>query len=339
MAAAPGLPAVGRGNTEPMKIGYFLSCEEYSPADLIEQAKGAERAGFEALWISDHFHPWNDAQGQSPLVWSMIGAISQVCSLPVTTAVTCPTTRVHPAIVAQAAATSACLLDGGFRLGVGSGEALNEHITGARWPSIETRLEMLEESVEVMRKLWTGDFVTHHGTYYTVENARLYTLPEHPVEVYVSGFGQNSAALAGRIGDGFVSTMPDTDALATFRQNGGQGKPTQAGYKVCWSTDSEAAVDAAHELWANSGVPGELSQVLPSPKHFEQASELVTKDMVRKQGAFGNDVGEHVKAFQPFADAGFDEVYISQMGGAREATNFRGFFDFYAREVLPALRG
>src|SRR5689334_13877738 len=138
-----------------MKIGYFLSCEEYTPAELIDQARRAEDAGFEALWISDHFHPWNDEQGQSPFVWSMIGAVAQVCSLPVTTAVPCPPTRIHPVIVAQAAATSAVLLDGRFRLGVGTGEALNEHVTGARWPSIQLRLEQLEESVEVMRRLWT----------------------------------------------------------------------------------------------------------------------------------------------------------------------------------------
>src|SRR5919206_2821694 len=124
-----------------MRIGYFLSSEEYAPAELIEQAKGAERAGFEALWISDHYHPWVDAQGQSPFVWSMIGAISQVCRLPVTTAVTCPTVRVHPAVIAQAAATSAVLLEGRFTLGVGTGEALNEHILGDPWPPTEIRLQ------------------------------------------------------------------------------------------------------------------------------------------------------------------------------------------------------
>src|SRR6478672_13942299 len=151
-----------------MKVGYFLSCEEYGPAELVEQAVLAERAGFTGLWISDHYHPWNDEQGQSPFVWSVIGAISQACSLPVTTAVTCPTLRVHPAIVAQAAATTAVLLGGRFVLGVGSGEALNEHVLGQPWPTAEVRLEMLEEAVEVMRKLWTGETVNHRGRHYTV---------------------------------------------------------------------------------------------------------------------------------------------------------------------------
>jgi G6PDH family F420-dependent oxidoreductase len=163
-----------------MRIGYFLSCEEYTPAELIEQAQLAERVGFEALWISDHFHPWNGEQGQSPFVWSLIGAVSQVCSLPVTTAVTCPTVRIHPAVIAQAAATSAAMLDGRFVLGLGSGEALNEHVTGAQFPGIHRRLEMLEEAVEVIRRLWDGDFVTFEGKHYTVENARIYTMPDEP---------------------------------------------------------------------------------------------------------------------------------------------------------------
>ena len=163
-----------------MRIGYFLSCEEYTPAELVEQAKAAADAGFEALWISDHFHPWNNEQGNSPFVWSVIGAISQVCDLPVTTAVTCPMVRTHPAIIAQAAATSGEMLGGKFILGVGSGEALNEHILGDVWPSADVRLEMLEESVELMRKLWTGEVVTTEGKHYKVDHARIYNLPETP---------------------------------------------------------------------------------------------------------------------------------------------------------------
>ena len=321
-----------------MKIGYFLSCEEYGPADLIEQARAAERAGFDSLWISDHFHPWNDEQGESPFVWSVIGAISQVCSLPITTAVTCPTVRVHPAIVAQAAATSAVLTGGRFVLGVGSGEALNEHVTGARWPDIAVRLEMLEEAVEVMRKLWAGGFVDHHGTHYTVENAQIYTRLDTPPPVYISGFGPKAIELAGQIGDGFITTSPDADAIRKFREAGGKDKPVQAGYKVCWGTDDDVAIDTAHRLWANSGLPGELSQVLPSPKHFEQASELVTRESTRDSIAYGDDVERHVAAFRPFADAGFDAVYISQMGGRSDKTSLAGFFDFYATRVLPQLR-
>ena len=321
-----------------MRIGYFLSCEEYSGTEVIEQAKQAEAAGFDCLWISDHFHPWNDEQGQSPLVWSVIGALSQVTSLPITTAVTCPTIRIHPAIIAQAAATSATLCRGGFNLGIGSGEALNEHILGSRWPNTRERLNMLEESVELMRELWTGEFVDHHGAHYTVENARIYTLPAKPPPVYISGFGPRSAALAGRIGDGFITTKPDEDAIKTFRDNGGVGKPVQAGYKVCWSEDKALAVDTAHRIWANEGLPGELAQTLSSPRHFEQASELVTKDMIAESTTCGDDVDAHVEAFRPFAEAGFDDIHIGQIGATRAGTEGAGFFDFYAGKVLPRLR-
>src|SRR4051812_17874753 len=167
-----------------MRFGYFLSCEEYGPQELVAQARAAEEAGFDALWISDHFHPWNDEQGQSPFVWLVIGALSQACSLPVTTAVTCPTVRTHPVIVAQAAATASVMLDGKFALGVGSGEALNEHILGTVWPTADVRLEMLEEAVEIIRALWTGEVVSHRGPHYTVDTARIYTRLEQPPPLY-----------------------------------------------------------------------------------------------------------------------------------------------------------
>src|SRR3954452_13842432 len=171
-----------------MKIGYFLSSEEYSPRELLDQARRAEQAGFHALWISDHFHPWNDEQGHSPFVWSIIGALAEAVDLPITTGVTCPTVRIHPAIIAQAAATSAVMTGGRFNLGVGSGEALNEHILGVHWPEADVRLEMLEEAVEVMRLLWQGGQRSHYGVHYAVENARVYDLPDEPPPVLVSGF-------------------------------------------------------------------------------------------------------------------------------------------------------
>lgn len=316
-----------------MRIGYFLSSEECTPATLVEQARLAERAGFEALWISDHFHPWNDEQGQSPFVWGVIGAISAVCSLPVTTAVTCPTVRIHPAVVAQAAATAAVQLEGRFVLGIGTGEALNEHVLGDRWPTEDVRLEMLEEAVAVMRELWAGDFVYHHGRHYTVENARIYTRPESPPPVYVSAFGPQAFDTALRIGDGFITTRPDAEHVREWKAKAGTGKPTQVGYKVCVADTEDEGVAIAHRLWRNSGLPGELSQVLPSPRHFEQASALVTEDMTRQSTTCGRDVDAHVEAFRPYAEAGFDEVYVSNMG-----PNHQAFFDLYRTEVLPRLR-
>ncbi|KOV96394.1 MULTISPECIES: LLM class F420-dependent oxidoreductase [unclassified Streptomyces] len=316
------------------EYGYFLACEEHDPAALVEQARMAEQAGFQALWISDHYHPWNDAQGQSAFVWSVIGALSEAVSLPIETAVTCPTVRMHPAVVAQAAATSAVMTGGRFRLGVGTGEALNEHILGDRWPPTQVRLEMLEEAIQVMRRLFTGEEVTHHGTHYTVENARLYTVPDEPVPIDISGFGPKATALAARVADGYITMMPEEEMVTRFRKGGGGSKLVSGGTKVCYGSDRDACVRTVHKLWYNELLPGEMGQVLPSPRHFEQLQELVTEDMVRDKTVCGDDVDEHVSALRAFADAGFDRVYVNQIGPDQ-----RGFFDFYRTKVLPQLTG
>ncbi|OPC79677.1 LLM class F420-dependent oxidoreductase [Embleya scabrispora] len=315
------------------EYGYFLSCEEFTPEELLDQARRAERAGFTRLAISDHYHPWNDAQGSSPFVWSMIGALSQATDLPVTTLVTCPTVRLHPTVTAQAAATSAVLLGGRFVLGVGTGEALNEHVNGDPWPAFAERADMLEEAVEVMRELFTGRLVNHRGRHYTVDNARLYTPPRAPLPIYVSGFGPNAAELAGRIGDGFVTMTPDVDLVRAFRSGGGAGKPVIGGVKVCWDADRDKAVDTVHRLWPSELLPGELAQILPTPAHFEQAAELVTRDMVADAVTCGDDANEHVRTVRAYAEAGFDEVYVGQIGAQHEV-----FFDAYRHHVLPALR-
>jgi G6PDH family F420-dependent oxidoreductase len=315
-----------------MQIGYFLSCEEYGPAELVAQAVAAERAGFEALWISDHFHPWNDEQGQSPFVWSVIGALSQACTLPVTTAVTCPTVRLHPAIVAQAAATAAVMGRGRFILGVGTGEALNEHILGDGWPSIDTRLEMLEEAVDLMRELWRGGFVTRQGRHYQVDHARIYTLPDEPPPVYVSGFGPKATDVAARIGDGYISTQPDAELVARFKQASG-GKPAHAGAKVAFADTEDEGVAHAHRLWANAGLPGELAQVLPSPKHFEQASELVTEESTRESVVAGKDPEAHLAQVRDYEKAGYDALYVANMG-----PHHQEMIEFYGSEILPQLR-
>lgn len=310
-----------------MRIGYFLSSEEFAPRDLIEQAKRAEAAGFHALWISDHYHPWIDEQGHSGFVWSTIGALSEVTSLRVTTGVTCPTVRIHPAIIAQAAATSAALLPGGFQLGVGTGEALNEHILGDRWPEADLRLEMLEEAVDVIRTLWQGGQRSHRGAHYTVENARIYDLPDEPPPILVSGFGPKATTLAAKIGDGYCTTAPDKEAIELYRSSGGKG-PVQAGTKVCFMADEQAAIDTVYRLWPNAGLPGELAQILPTPAHFEQASQLVTPDQL--PAPVGPDIERHVASLQEYADAGVDELFVQQVGSDQD-----GFFTTWAREVLP----
>jgi G6PDH family F420-dependent oxidoreductase len=315
-------------------FGFFLSCEEYSPSELLEQATLAEEAGFDALWISDHFHPWTSEQGESPFVWSMIGAISKACDLPVMTAVTCPTLRIHPAVIAQAAATSALLLgDGKFILGVGSGEALNEHIFGDPWPAADVRLEMLEESIDVIRKLWTGENVTHRGKHYTVENARIWSVPDTPPKISVSGFGPKATDLAARIGDAYTTTTPDKELLQRFRDKAKPGATANVGFKVAWADTEDEGIDLAYKIWPNSGLPGEMSQILPTVEHFEQASTLVTRDQTKESVTAGSDPEKHAKAFEPFLDAGFEEVYVGNMG-----PNYAPMLRAYGQEVLPRLR-
>jgi G6PDH family F420-dependent oxidoreductase len=312
-------------------VGFFLSCEEFGPRELVSQAKMAEQAGFDRLWISDHYHPWNNEQGQSSFVWSVIGALSEVVSLPVTTAVTCPTIRIHPAIVAQAAATAAVQLEGRFVLGVGSGEALNEHILGDNWPSAGVRLEMLEEAVELIRLLHRGEQVNFHGRHYQVQDARIYTRRDEPVPIYVSGFGPRATELAARIGDGFCTVIPDEELVRTYRGAGGKGA-VQGGMKVCWAESEQVGLETAHRLWKNELLGGQLAQILPRPQDFEAASSLVPVEAMGDQFACGPDPKKHLAVLRKYIDAGFDEVYVQQIGG-----NHEKFFRTWADDVLPAL--
>jgi G6PDH family F420-dependent oxidoreductase len=311
-------------------IGIALSSEERNARELVEAGRAAEAAGFTAGWISDHFHPWNDEQGESPFVWSVLGGLAEATSaMSWETAVTCPTVRTHPAIIAQAAATTAALMPGRFRFGVGTGEALNEHIFGDAWPRPAIRLEMLEEAIELIRELWSGDVVSHIGTHYTVDRARIYSLPDELPPIIVSAFHGEALELAARVGEGFATTKPDAEGVAQYRELGGKG-PTQGALKCCYGPDRDKAVETAHRLWPNEELGGTLAQILPQPADFEAASELVTPEMVAKSVPCGPDPAEHIAKIQEHVDAGFDEIYVGHIG-----PNHDEFVDFYAREVLP----
>ena len=313
-----------------MKLGHFLSCEEFGPAELVRQARRAEAAGFAGLWISDHYHPWNHEQGNSPFVWAVIGAIAQATErIALTTGVTCPTVRIHPAVCAQAAATAAAMLPGRFSFGVGSGEALNEHVLGGAWPEVAVRLEMLEEAVEVIRLLWQGGQRSHRGRHYTVENAELFTLPDEPPPILVSGFGPKAVRVAARIADGYITTSPDRELIGMYRSEGGKGI-VQAGTKVCYGADEAACVATAHRLWPNEHLPGELAQILPTPAHFEQVSRLVTPEMVAEGTPCGPDLDRIRERIDAYAAAGVDELYVQQIGPEQDA-----YFDVFEREILP----
>ncbi len=317
-----------------VQVGYALSSEEHRPNDLVRHARLAEEAGFGFALISDHYHPWVDAQGHSPFVWAVIGGIAQVTErLRLGTGVTCPTIRVHPAVIAQAAATAAAMMPGRFFLGVGTGENLNEHILGDRWPPADLRREQLAEAVAVIRLLWQGGMQTHRGRHYTVENARVFTLPEEPTPILVAASGPRAAELAGRIGDGLITTAPDPQVLERFAAAGGAGKPRYGQVTVCWARDEASARRTAHEWWPNAAVPGELSQELPTPAFFEQAAQRVTEEQIAEAIVCGPDPARHVAAIRQYLDAGIEHVYVHQVGPDQE-----GFLEFYRREVLPAFR-
>lgn len=315
------------------RLGYALSSEEHTPSDLVRNAVMAEEAGFEFAMISDHFHPWVDAQGHSPFVWSVIGGISQATTrLRLGTGVTCPTIRIHPAIIAQAAATSAAMMPGRFMLGLGTGENLNEHILGDKWPAYDVRAEMFEEAIEVIRLLWQGGQQSHYGQSYEVENAELYTLPEEPPMILVAAGGPKSAELAGRIGDGLVATSPDQEVLQAFDGGGGSGKPRYAQVTVCWAADEAEAQQTAFRTWPNAAITGELAQELPTPAHFQQAAKMVTEDQVAEAVVCGPDPQRHLEKIRTYVEAGFDHVYLHQIGPDQA-----GFIDFVRREIMPAI--
>ena len=313
-------------------FGYWLSSEEHPPLDLVRNARRAEEAGFEFAMISDHYHPWIEAQGHSPFVWSVIGGIAAATErLRVGTGVTCPLIRIHPAIVAQAAATCAALLPGRFFLGVGTGENLNEHVTGARWPAPDERIELLEEAIDVMRLLWEGGEQTHRGEHYTVDHARLYTLPEEPIEVVVAAGQPNAAELAGSRGDGLITTTPDEGIVSAYRESGGDG-PRYGQVRLCWAEDADEARETAFRLWRHSGLGGTLSQELPRPSDFDAVAESVTEEMATEGVPCGPDPEPVLELVREWEQAGFDHIALHQIGPDQE-----GFVRFWEGELRPRL--
>jgi G6PDH family F420-dependent oxidoreductase len=311
-----------------MEIGYWLSSEEHGPKELVENAKRAEDAGFSYALISDHFHPWLDAQGHSPFVWGVIGAIGQATErLRLGTAVTCPLIRTHPAIVAHAAATAQILMDGRFFLGVGSGELLNEHITGDRWPRPDERLEMFDEALEVIRKLWGGDWETYRGKHYTVEQAKLYDVPDKKPDLIVAAAAENAAQLAAKWGDGMISTSPDEDVVEAYKQAGGK-EPIYGKVTGCFASSKEEAKKIAKERQANTALGGSLSQELALPRDFEAAAQLVREDDMEQSMSLGDDPGAWRDGIEKFEQAGFTHLCLHDV-----SENQQEFIEF-ARQFL-----
>ncbi len=316
------------------QFGYTLSSEEHGPTELVEYAQRAEKMGFDFVSISDHFHPWVSAQGESPFVWSTLGAIATATDeIEVGVGVTCPTIRIHPVNVAHAVATVDVMFGDRFTFGVGTGENLNEHVTGQHWPEHNVRLEMLEESMDVMHKLWTGQTTSHYGEHYTVENARLYTVPDDQPTTIVSAFGPQTARWAANHGDGIWCSGPKGQIVEEYKDAGGEG-PAYTQLHMCYAESEDEAVDTVHEYWPNGSIPGELGQELPTPAHFQQAAQMVEReDIAEGSTVTSPDPQAHIDSIEQAVDAGYDHVYVHQIGPEQKQA-----LEFYEEEVLPSVR-
>jgi coenzyme F420-dependent glucose-6-phosphate dehydrogenase len=315
-----------------VQIGYTLSSEEFRPMELVEQAVKAEQAGFQFASISDHFHPWMDSQGHSPFAWSTLGGIAaRTTRIPFMTGVTALSLRYHPAILAQAVATIADMMPGRFNFGVGTGEALNEHITGDVWPPVDLRQEMMIESLEIMRSLWAGGYTTVQGQYYEVHNAKLYTLPEQLPPVIIAASGPESAQIAAEYGDALCSTSPNKEVVDAFDAAGGSGKPKYGQVTVQYSPDEEQSAETALEYWGYTVLGGQASQELSLPKHYQEAIEgIATPELVKKSVVCGPDPAKYHEKVQAYVDAGFTHVYLHQVGPDQDS-----FIEFAKKELLP----
>lgn len=314
-------------------LGYALSSEEHKPNLLIAHAQMAERSGFKFLLISDHFHPWVPQQGQSSFVWSVLGGIAQTTQrVQVGTGVTCPIMRIHPALVAQAAATIADMMPGRFFLGLGTGEYLNEHIFGDAWPPVETRQEMIKEALHIIRELWKGEEYSYDGNYFTVRDARIYTLPEKLPPIYLAASGAESAKIAAEISDGLISTSSGDEVVKAFKNAGGADRPRMGSVKVCWAYSLEEAKEVVKQWWPVSAISGPLHVDLPTPKHFQDVVEAMGEPRIPEDSILGPNPTPYLKAIQSLQENGFDHVYIHQVGPDQE-----GFLKFFKSELLPLL--
>lgn len=321
-----------------VEIGYKLSAEEHAAPTLVRNARLAEEVGFDFVSISDHYHPWTRKGAQSPFAWTVLGGIAAVTErVKVSTAVTCPTHRYHPALVAQMAATAASLMEGRFELGIGSGENLNEHILGDRWPPAGVRIEMMKEAIDVIRTLWKGEVTDYCGTYFLVERARIFSLPGTLPPIIVSAMGPIAAKAAAESGDQLIHSLSDPLAalavMDAFRAGGGAGKSCMAETSVCYHENEATAREIAYTWWPIAANAGELNWVLPSWSHYEQLQKMVTPDRVAEKIVCGPDLERFVAKVKEIEKLGFDRIVIHQVGPEQEK-----FLRFAQDELLSALR-
>jgi G6PDH family F420-dependent oxidoreductase len=318
------------------EFGYTMMCEQSGPAQLVRDIQQAEDAGFDFSVISDHYQPWLDSQGHSPYAWSVLGAAAQATDrIGLMTYVTCPILRYHPAVVAQKAATVQILSGNRFRLGLGAGENLNEHVVGQRWPSVGVRHEMLGEAVDVIAGLFDGDGnVNYRGKYFDVETAKLWDLPSERVPIGIAVSGEDSCRLAGGKADAMIAVEPKAELVEMFEAAGGAGKPKVGQVAIAYDADRDAAIERAHDQFRWFGLGWKVNADLPNPDSFDSATQFVTPEQVADALSCGPDVDEHVEKIKPFVDAGFTEVALVQIGADQQEP----FISWAEKELLPALR-
>jgi G6PDH family F420-dependent oxidoreductase len=318
-----------------MRIGHTLMTEQSDPASLVRNGVDAEHAGFDFAVISDHFFPWLDSQGHSPNAWVTLGAVAHATErIDLMTYVTCPTMRYHPTVVAQQAATLGLLSNGRFTLGLGSGENLNEHVVGRGWPPANVRQAMLTEAIEIIRALFAGGYVDYAGEHFRIDSAKLWDVADPPPPIGVAVSGSSSCELAGALGDVMIAVQPDASLGERFDAAGGKGKPRVGQVPICYDPDRDAAVQRAHDQFRWFGGGWKVNAELPGTAGFDGATQFVRPDDVAEAIPCGPDLDAHVAAVQQFADAGFTDVAVVQIGGEHQDA----FLNWAEKELLPALR-
>jgi coenzyme F420-dependent glucose-6-phosphate dehydrogenase len=325
-------------------FGWKAGIEQYPPMELLDYAVAAEQAGFDSIDVSDHFHPWSE-DGQAAFTWTWLGAAAvKTSKITLGTGLTCPILRYHPAVVAQAAATLGCMAPGRAYLGVGTGEALNEYSATGQWPEYKTRQDMLAESIELMRQLFTGEDVTFEGDYYETHKARIFTRPEQPVPIYISALVANSATFAGKYGDGLMTAggkEPEAyrELLMNFEDGAkSAGKdpkkmPRILEVNVAYTDDLDRSVEELKKYWAGTFVPAMFTERLYTAEMSAKNGEVVGNEIIKKHGCFSSDPNEHVKFIRQYLDAGFDQIFVHYPGPDQ-----KGFIERYGRDVLTQLR-
>jgi probable non-F420 flavinoid oxidoreductase len=318
------------------RIGFHCSHEQIPPRELLAAVRHAEQAGFAAAMSSDHFSPWSERQGESGFAWSFLGAALEATNLSFGV-VNAPGQRYHPAIVAQAAASLCQMYPGRLWVALGTGEASNEHITGERWPSKAERNARLRECVDVIRALFAGEVVDHHGRV-VVDRARLWTLPPEPPDLIGPAISAETAAWVGEWADGLVTVNQPRDKLermiSVFRENGGEGKRLVVQVHLSWAPDEDTALEMAHDQWRTNVFAPPLCWDLTTVEQFDIAAQHVSPEAVRETVLVSSDPARHIELLRELSQLGFDEIYLHHVGREQER-----FIDVFGERVIPELGG